>query len=273
MKGGLEIPLIILRKEMSETWRNKYLLPMFIVLPLIAAGLPVLFTVVAQSFIHGTLEKKDPVMVSVQELVLSLEEFKGMSFEEAATRYLLRNLLAFFLLIPLGLASIAAAFSIVAEKQQRTLEPILATPISDSQFMLGKMLVATVPAMAITWATAIISIVIIDIIGWRRYGTLLLPDRFWVTGIFLLTPLLVVAAVLATMRFSAKMTDPQAANQFTGLVIVPGFVIFVGIFGKALTLSVWMVLGACVVVFLFACWLFRLNLKKFQREEILTRWK
>ena len=37
----------------------------------------------------------------------------------------------------------------------------------------------------------------------------------------LLAPLMGMASVLAAMRLSAKMTDPQSANQFTGLVIVP----------------------------------------------------
>ena len=41
----------------------------------------------------------------------------------------------------------------------------------------------------------------------------------------------------AAMRLSAKMTDPQTANQFTGLVIVPAFMILIGIFGKVLTIS------------------------------------
>lgn len=32
-----------------------------------------------------------------------------------------------------------------------------------------------------------------------------------------------IASVLAAMRLSGKMTDPQSASRFTGLVIVPTF--------------------------------------------------
>jgi hypothetical protein len=75
------------------------------------------------------------------------------------------------------------------------------------------------------------------------------------------------------MRFSAKMTDPQAANQFTGLIIVPTFMLSIGVFGKVLTLSMIAVGVGCLVTLLLALFLLRLNVKKFQREEILTRWK
>ena len=82
-----------------------------------------------------------------------------------------------------------------------------------------------------------------------------------------------MASVLAAIRLSAKMSDPQSANQFTGLVIVPAFMILIGIFGKVLTISMSAVAIACVVVVLLVLFLLRLNLKNFQREEILTKWK
>lgn len=71
----------------------------------------------------------------------------------------------------------------------------------------------------------------------------------------------------------APDSDPQTANQFTGLVIVPAFMILIGIFGKVLTISMSAVATACVLVVLLVLFLLRLNLKNFQREEILTRWK
>ena len=79
-----------------------------------------------------------------------------------------------------------------------------------------------------------------------------------------LAPLMGMASVLAAMHLSAKMTDPQTANQFTGLVIVPTFMVGIGIFGKVLTISMTAVVIACVMVVLLALFLLRLNLKNFQ---------
>ena len=43
--------------------------------------------------------------------------------------------------------------------------------------------------------------------------------------------------------------------------------------GKILTISMAAVAIACVVLLLLTLFLLRLNLKNFQREEILTKWK
>ena len=141
------------------------------------------------------------------------------------------------------------------------------------EFLIGKLLASLVPSIILTWAAAIIAAVIVNSITWGSYETALLPERFWFVGLFVLAPLMGMASVLAAIRLSAKMSDPQTANQFTGLVIVPAFIILIGIFGKILTISMSAVAIACVLVILLVLFLLRLNLKNFQREEILTRWK
>jgi hypothetical protein len=135
------------------------------------------------------------------------------------------------------------------------------------------LLASLVPSIILTWAAAILAVVIVNWTTWGRYQTPLLPDRFWAIGIVVLAPLMGMASVLAAMRLSAKMTDPQTANQFTGLVIVPTFMVGIGIFGKILAISMTAVAIACVVISVLALLLLRLNLKNFQREEILTKWK
>jgi ABC-2 type transport system permease protein len=265
--------LLFLRKDLKEIRSNKQVWPVYLILPPIGLALPVIFVAFVPAALKLELEKGDAVSKAILGLIHSTHEFSGMSTEEALARFLLRNLTAFFLLMPLGIASISAAFSVVGEKQQRTLEPLLATPISDEKFMLGKMLAAAGPAILITWVTAALTLPIVDVITLKMYGSAILPDRFWVVAIFVLAPLVAVSAVLATMRVSARMTDPQAANQFAGMVVLPVFLLALGIFGKLISLSFLALSIACAVVFLVAFYLYRLNLRKFQREEILTRWK
>jgi len=85
--------------------------------------------------------------------------------------------------------------------------------------------------------------------------------------------LMSVAVGLLTMRLSARATDPQAAVQTTTLVILPAFLIGLALFGRLLTVSFPVLVAACVLVALLDLWLFRGNVKRFRREEILTRWK
>lgn len=88
-------------------------------------------------------------------MVQAVPEFADRPPGEAMIRYLLRGVLGFYLLMPVALSSISAAFSIVSEKQQRTLEPILATPITDRELLLGKLLASLLLAVALTWASAL----------------------------------------------------------------------------------------------------------------------
>jgi ABC-type Na+ efflux pump permease subunit len=161
----------------------------------------------------------------------------------------------------------------VGEKQQRTLEPILATPISDRELLLGKFVVCMVPTMAVTWLAAVVAVGLVDAISWSRYGALFLPDRFWLAAVGILSPLVGAAITLLTMRLSARSVDPQVTVQTSALAILPGFLIVFGLFGKLLMVSFTAVLVTIALMLLLNLWLFRRVERTFRREEILTKWK
>lgn len=268
----MRVLLLFLHKELRAIRSDSRVWPVYLVFPVLAIGLPTFLATLAPLVIRQGMAKQDPGMMQVAQLVRILPDFAAMRPEEGMTRYLLRSVAALFLLMPVALSSTSAAFSIVGEKQQRTLEPILATPITDRQFLLGKLIAAGVPTIIITWATAFVTVVVVDIVTHGRYATLLLPDRFWILGLLVLSPLLGAAVVLVTMRFSAKATDPQATVQATALAIIPGFLILIGLFGKVLTTLFSALWIACLVVAAIDLALFRANVRTFRREEILTRW-
>ena len=269
----MNVPLLFLRKDLRELRRNKYVLPVFGLMPLIAVGVTLLFVLIAPEMAQEARYGADPTMNAIMRRLLANEEFAALPLEQAVTLFFLRSVVGFFLLMPVALSSISAAFSLVGEKQQRTMEPILATPITDRQFLTGKLLASLAPSVAVTWLAAILAIAAANAITWNWYGALLLPDRFWLLGILLFGPLLGAGSVLATMRISAKISDPQTANQFAGLVIVPAFLIGLGLFSQFLTASLAALLSAIILVVALDLLLLKLNLAKFQREEILTKWK
>jgi ABC-2 type transport system permease protein len=269
----MRVLFLFLQKELKAIGSDRRIWPVYLVFPVLAIGLPTFLATLSPVLIRQGMATRDPGMMSMAQVVRILPDFAAMSAEEGMTRYLLRSVAVLFLLMPVALSSTSAAFSIVGEKQQRTLEPILATPISDRQFLLGKLIAAGVPTIVMTWATALVTIVVVDIVTHGRYTTVLLPDRFWTLGLLVLSPLLGAAVVLVTMRFSAKATDPQATVQATALAIIPGFLILVGLFGKVLTTLFTALWIACLVMAVIDLALFRANVHTFRREEILTRWK
>lgn len=267
------VVLLFLAREWHDTRHNSRVLPLYFVMPLVAVALPVLLALMSPHMVRDLQRNADPSMAALLHGLTRLTEFSGMSPGEALARYLLRATAGMFLLMPIAIASTVAAFSIVGEKQQRTLEPILATPITDRQLLLGKLLACVGPTVAATWAAGAVAILVVNMVFASRGMSTPLPDRFWTVVLLVLAPALAAAVALVTMRLSAKSSDPQATVQTSALAVLPIFLLLVAVFGRLLTLSFPALLGGCALVLLVDVALFRMNVVRFRREEILTRWK
>src|SRR5215467_714579 len=60
--------------------------------------------------------------------------------------------LIYMLVIPVTVPAVLSAYSVVGEREQGTLEPVLTTPVRREEFLIGKALAAFVPALAIAYA-------------------------------------------------------------------------------------------------------------------------
>jgi ABC-2 type transport system permease protein len=60
--------------------------------------------------------------------------------------------LLYVLVIPVMVPSVVSAYSVVGEREQGTLEPVLITPIRPEEFLIGKALAAFVPTLVIAYA-------------------------------------------------------------------------------------------------------------------------
>ncbi len=265
------IVLSFVAHESRDLRSNARVLPLLFIFPFMGIAFPVAIALLGPVMVAEAA--RDPGMMAVLRAAASLQDFQGLDMSEAMTRYLLRAVVAFYLLMPVAIASTASAFSIVGEKQQRTLEPILATPITDREFLVGKLLVCLLPTVAVTWGTGIIAVALVDLVTVLRTGEAVLPDRFWLAGVGVLAPLLGTAVTLVTMRMSARSVDPQATVQASALMVVPAFLVVFGVFGKVLIASFEMLLIGIGLVLLLDLWLFRRVERTFEREEILTRWR
>lgn len=265
------IVLGFLAHEVRDLRTNSRIAPLLFIFPLMGIGFPVAIALLGPAMV--TEASRDPGMMAILRAATGVQDLQGLDVAQVMTRYVLRAVVGFYLLMPVAIASTAAAFSIVGEKQQRTLEPILATPITDREFLTAKLLVCLVPTVAVTWATALVAVILVDAISLSRSGEFLLPDRFWVAGVGLLAPLLAGAVTLVTMRLSARSVDPQATVQASALAVVPAFLVIFGLFGKVLISSFGALLLSIALTIVLDLWLFRRIEKTFEREEILTRWR
>jgi ABC-2 type transport system permease protein len=184
---------------------------------------------------------------------------------------LFNTALMYFLVLPVMIPVTLAVYSIVGEKEQGTLEPLLATPLTDWEIFVGKALVAMLPAVGLTWGVFLLFLAAAHImLGGIPAGVLTVP---WLLSIFVLSPLLALFGVLVTMLVSSRTSDPRAAYQFAGLAVVPTLVplIVYSVQATAVDFLLVILMGGGLVVLNSV--LLYVAVKLFRREEILTRWK
>jgi len=264
---------LFLRKELLDLRSNKQLWPAYLLLPLVAILLPILLVVLLPTLIQEGRSGADPMLNLLIQTVSRDPSLHGDTLEERLARLLLRDLGLFYMLIGVILASSSAALALVREKEQRTLEPILATPLDDRELLLAKLIAALGPALATTWLAALAGCLAGLLIGVWRIGAVILPTPGNLVGWLLLGPGLAAFAALGALRVSARFTDVPGATQFTGLVVVPVSLIVVALFGRPAMASAPFGLAGALLMGLLVYLLFRRNVRRFRREEILTRWK
>ena len=76
----------------------------------------------------------------------------------------------FFLIVPLMVSSILAADSLVGEKERKTLEGLLYTPLTDAELYVAKALVAMLPALALTLVSFVIYTIVVNVAGYSTVG-------------------------------------------------------------------------------------------------------
>ncbi len=183
------------------------------------------------------------------------------------------SLTYFFVVFAAIVPSSLAAYSIVGEKIEKSLEPLLATPVSDGEILLGKSIAAFLPSILAIWLGASIFMATTDFLTHNLLSFYYFPN--WNAGVmlFLLAPLAAIMSIELAVIVSSRVTDVRGANQFASLMFVPFMVLFVaaieGIF--AFTIPNLLIISGLVLVADVA--LFRLSKSIFNREEILTKWK
>lgn len=257
----------IVAKEWAEVFQNRLVLFTVLALPLLFAVLPlgVLFaTRSAAATAAGDLSELPPAF---------LRACGDLAAFDCLQLYVLNQFLVLFMLMPLIIPTSIAAYSIVGEKTTRSLEPLLATPITTEELLIAKGLAAALPAVGASWLSFLVFALGAPLAGAgpRVMASLIGPT--WLTAVLVIGPLLAVLSVNAAVMISSRVNDPRAAEQIAGALVLPVMLLIFGqiaglfVINFALMVSV---AAALVVVDIGAVYL---GAQVFQRETILTRWR
>ncbi|MFZ0548566.1 MAG: ABC transporter permease subunit [Candidatus Promineifilaceae bacterium] len=262
----------IISKEWAEVFKNRLVLFSVAFLPLIFVALP-LITVGAlgdagNSDIPVTLDSAN-ALPGYDEVCVEMSLTEG----ECLQIYMLDLFTLLFMILPVMIPVTIAAYSIVGEKTARSLEPLLATPITTVELILGKSLAAIIPAVAATWLGYLVYAVGMKILLESDIVFMRLFDPIWLIAVFVLGPLLTIFAVCVAIMVSSRVTDPRVAEQLAGVIVLPLVLIMTGqSIGFFLVNRAMVIVAAAVVAVLDVGFVY-LAVHTFERENILTRWK
>ena len=254
----------VLRREWTETLRNRLLVSTIVVPPVVLTIAPILLG----AFVD---ERALPPELAAQ-VIAQRPEWAAFTAGELAGAFAVQQFLVFFLLMPAYIPLSIATFSIIGEKQARTLEPVLAAPIRTDELLAGKAVAALVPGVLAGWATYAAFVLLASLVyGPALFGVV--TDGSWLAGVFVLGPAVGLSSVVAGVIVSARVNDPRVAQQIGGVIIIPiiGLVLIqatgtllvgpTGYFILALIIGIVSLLGL------------RAGVQLFDRETILTRWR
>lgn len=258
----------IIDKEWAEVFKNKLVLFSVAFLPLLLTVMPLIILATTQSLTPEELASGGAG---------TPDEFFGdlcigLSEADCAQVFLLNIFTLMFMILPIMIPVTIAAYSIVGEKSTRSLEPLLATPITTAELIIGKAVAAVVPAVLATWLAFSVYLLGVRLMtNAAIFAKLVAP--MWLLAVFLVGPLLAVMSVCAAMMISSRVTDPRTAEQLSGAVVLPIILLIVGqSFGVFLLSSELVLVTAVILLFLDALLIY-LTIKLFRRENILTNWK
>ncbi|MBZ0281070.1 MAG: stage II sporulation protein M [Anaerolineae bacterium] len=117
---------------------------------------------------------------------------------------------------PISISLVIALETFVGEKERRSLEPLLSTPLTNTELYIGKTLAAMIPPLVSSFGgmAVYLSSLVLGDIGWR-------PQPMLVVQIVTLTTVQALVMVTGAVVVSSQATSTRSANLLASFIIIP----------------------------------------------------
>lgn len=255
--------LLVLGRELEDMRHSPLLLLSMITLPVTMVSVPL------ATVWYLVTYAPEMAKIAVQELYGS----PGEHIAEVIANAALHNWLPIFLSMPVFLPILIAAQSVGGERERRTLEPLLATPVPTLHIVLGKSVAAVLPAIVITWIAAAVFTVGLGGLVQAHAGFWLWPGAAWLFSTAVLAPLMALFGNTLAVAVSVRVTDPRAAQNLAATSVLPLVGLLVAQLAGYVHVGLFFYLGLAAVVCLVDVALLQLCVALFHRERLLTKWR
>ncbi len=175
----------------------------------------------------------------------------------------------YMLLIPAFLPSTLAAYSVVGEREQGTLEPVLITPIRREEFLVGKALAAFVPTLVLAYVVFGIFLAAATLFAHPVIASAIYSGTHVLLQL-LFTPLLAGWGIWIGIAVSARSSDVRVAQQLSMLGSLPLLAILALISLNVITVSSGIAIGLAAVLLAIDLLAWRVVAAMFDRERLIT---
>jgi ABC-type Na+ efflux pump permease subunit len=231
----------IVAKELRDYRRNRFVVVFTMsILPLILIALPVVQLLTAPASVASS----------------KLDTRVGLS-------------LLYLLLIPVIVPSTLSAYSVVGEREQGTLEPILITPIHREEFLVGKALAVAAPTLTVAYTIFGIFLAATALFAHPAISSAVF-ERSHLLVQLLFTPLLAGWSIWVGIAISARSSDIRVAQQLSVFASLPPLAVVALMTFNVITPSTGLALGLAAALLAVDGLGWRVVAAMFDRERLIT---
>ena len=117
---------------------------------------------------------------------------------------------------PISISLVIALETFVGEKERLSLEPLLSTPLTNTELYIGKTLAAMIPPLVASYGGMFfyLTLLLAGELAWR-------PQAMLVVQVILLTTVQALVMVTGAVVVSSQTTSTRAANLLASFIIIP----------------------------------------------------
>jgi ABC-type transport system involved in multi-copper enzyme maturation permease subunit len=218
---NLQRAFAIMRKDIKEAFGNSQIIYALSIVPIIfSVIMPAAFVLGVRFGGTSSINNLDKMFKNMPENIM--QQMAGFN-EIQQVVYLISVYMfsALFLIIPVMVSMIIAADSFAGEKERKTLEGVLYTPVTDSELIFGKIIASFVPSMIVSWACFALYAVILNVLGMPVFHRIYFPTLNWWVLMLLVVPTISFLSIGVMVLVSARVRGYQEANSMGGMVVLP----------------------------------------------------
>jgi ABC-type transport system involved in multi-copper enzyme maturation permease subunit len=232
----------VIRKELTEFRRNRLIV-------ITMAIFPVIFVIAPTAQLFAAKVNTDNASNPLMHIRVGLT-------------------VLYLMMMPVAVPTTVSGYSIVGERDQGTLEPLLTTPVTRTELILGKAAAIFLPAIGISYLMFGIFVAVIRIGANATLASVVLhAPQLWAGLVF--APLLCFWSIWVGLAISSKVSDSRVAQQLTLLGSLPPLAL-VALFAFQVidaTLTIAFILGGSLLIVDLLSWIFVAKL--FDRERLV----